>query len=134
MNLTRGPERVREERSAREGSLRSARRVAEMMPVLARHYALEVVQAFSAVANMTAASVRIFLGQIQQTCTIHSAWRCEFLVGALAALLVIFKKLKEPEQWLRARAENRRKGSFADLFSDARWIAFAIGRIDQASN
>jgi hypothetical protein len=42
-------------------------------------------------------------------------------VGAPA--LMILKKLKE--QWLRARAEDRRMGSFADLFSDARWIAFA---------
>ena len=60
------------------------------MLVLARHYALGVVQAFSAVANVIAASVGIFLDQIQQTSTIHGVWRCEFLVGALA--LVIFKK------------------------------------------
>lgn len=102
--------------------------VAETMPVRARPYALGVLQAFSAVGNMMAAGAGILLGQIQQTSAIHSAWRWEFLVGALPAplALVIFKKLKEPEPWLRARAENRRLGSFADLFSEARWRRNAI--------
>jgi hypothetical protein len=93
------------------------------MPVLARHYALGMVQAFSAVANMSRRVGGNFSGPDPADHAIHSAWRCEFLVGALA--LMIFKKLKEPEQWLRARAEDRRMGSFADLFSDERWIAFA---------
>jgi hypothetical protein len=46
-----------------------------------------------------------------------------FVAGALPAPLaiVVFKKLKEPEQWLKARAEKKRMGSFADLFADPRW-------------
>jgi MFS family permease len=54
---------------------------------------------------------------------IHSAWRWEFLAGALPAplALVIFKKLKEPESWLKARAAKEKLGSFAELFSDPRW-------------
>jgi MFS family permease len=97
--------------------------VAETMPVRARPYALGVVQAFSAVGNMMAAVAGIALGQMQQAGAIGSAWRWEFLVGALPAplALVIFKRLKEPEQWLKARAEKKRMGSFADLFSDPRW-------------
>jgi MFS family permease len=97
--------------------------VAETMPERARPYALGIVQAFSAVGNMIAAIAGIILGQMQQGGAIGSAWRWEFLVGALPAplALVIFKKLKEPEKWLRARAENKRLGSFADLFSDPRW-------------
>jgi MFS family permease len=102
--------------------------VAETMPVRARPYALGVVQAFSAVGNMMAAAAGIILGQMQQTASIGSAWRWEFAVGALPAPLaiVIFKKLKEPEQWLRARAENKRMGSFADLFSHPRWRRNAL--------
>ena len=51
------------------------------------------------------------------------AWRWEFLAGAVPAplALVVFKKLKEPDQWLKARAEKKKLGSFAELFSDPRW-------------
>ena len=35
--------------------------------------------------------------------------------------LVVFKKLKEPDSWLKARAEKKKLGSFAELFSDPRW-------------
>lgn len=96
--------------------------VAETMPDRARPYALGLVQAFSAVGNMMAAVAGIILGQMQQASAIGSAWRWEFLVGALPAplALLIFKKLKEPEQWLKARAEKKRMGAFSDLFSDAR--------------
>jgi len=102
--------------------------VAETMPVRARPYALGVVQAFSAVGNMMAALAGIILGEMQQGRAIGSAWRWEFVVGALPAplALMIFKRLKEPEQWLKARAGNKRLGSFADLFSDTRWRRNAI--------
>jgi len=97
--------------------------VAEVVPERARPYALGMVQAFSAVGNMTAAVVGIALGLMQQSGSIAGAWRWEFLVGALPAplALVVFKKLKEPEQWVKARAEKKRMGSFAELFSDPRW-------------
>jgi len=96
--------------------------VAETVPDRARPYALGLVQAFSAVGNMMAALAGIILGQMQQAGAIGTAWRWEFLVGALPAplALVIFKRLKEPEQWLKARAEKKRMGSFGDLFSDPR--------------
>jgi MFS family permease len=97
--------------------------VAEVVPARARPYALGMVQAFSAVGNMIAALTVIALGQVQQAGMIHSAWRWEFLAGALPAplALVIFKKLKEPESWLKARAAKEKLGSFAELFSDPRW-------------
>jgi hypothetical protein len=50
----------RGERAGRQFTVSEAL-VGETMPVLARHYALGVVQAFSVVANMIAASVGIFL-------------------------------------------------------------------------
>jgi MFS family permease len=97
--------------------------VAETMPDRARPYALGIVQALSAVGNMMAAVTGIVLGQMEQAAIIGSAWRWMFVAGALPAplALVVFKKLKEPESWLRARAEKRRMGSFGDLFSDPRW-------------
>jgi hypothetical protein len=55
-------------------------------------------------------------------------WRTMFLVGALPALLVVFtmKFLKEPEPWLRAKAEGRLpQGSiltpYRDLLRERRW-------------
>lgn len=97
--------------------------VAEVVPAKARPYALGMVQAFSAVGNMTAALIGIGVGVAQQAGSIASAWRWEFLAGALPAplALVVFKKLKEPDQWLRSRAEKKRMGSFADLLGDPRW-------------
>ena len=97
--------------------------VAEVVPARARPYALGMVQAFSAVGNMIAATVGIALGQWEQSGAIAGAWRFEFLAGALPAplALVVFKKLKEPEQWLKARAEKKKLGSFGELLGDPRW-------------
>jgi MFS family permease len=97
--------------------------VAETMPDRARPYTLGMVQALSALGNMMAALTGIVLGQMEQAGMIVGAWRYTFAAGALPAplALVIFKKLKEPEQWLKARAEKKKMGSFADLFTDPRW-------------
>jgi MFS family permease len=97
--------------------------VAETVPDRARPYALGMVQAFSAVGNMLAAIVGIVLGQMVLNGAIASSWRYMFLAGALPAplALVVFKKLKEPESWLKSRAEKKRMGSFADLLGDPRW-------------
>ena len=97
--------------------------VAETMPDRARPYALGMVQLLSAVGNMVAATTGIVLGQLEQSGIIANSWRYLFLAGALPAplALVVFKKLKEPDSWLRARAEKKRMGSFADLFTDPRW-------------
>ena len=102
--------------------------VAEVVPQRARPYALGMVQAASAVGNMLAAVTGIFLGQLEQSGSITGAWRYMFLAGALPAplALVVFKKLKEPESWLKARAEKKKMGSFGDLFSDPRWRRNAI--------
>jgi MFS family permease len=88
--------------------------VAETIPDRARPYALGTVQAFSTVGNMMAALSGILLGRLEQSGVIAGAWRYLFLVGALPAplALLVFRKLKEPEQWLKARAEKRKLGSF----------------------
>lgn len=97
--------------------------VAETMPERARPYTLGMVQALASVGNMMAALTGIVLGQMEQSGLIVGAWRYTFAAGALPAplALVVFKKLKEPEQWLKARAEKKKMGSFGDLFTDARW-------------
>jgi MFS family permease len=108
--------------------------VAEVVPARARPYALGLVQASSAIGNMMAAGVGILLGQLEMTGSITGAWRWEFLAGAIPAplALVIFKKLKEPEQWLKARSEKKKLGSYSELFSDPRWrrnsiVGFLLG-------
>ena len=40
--------------------------------------------------------------------------------------IVIFRRLKEPEQWQRAKQERKRMGSMTELFSDPRWRKNAI--------
>jgi MFS family permease len=97
--------------------------VAEVVPARARPYALGLVQAVSAIGNMMAAVTGIVLGQLEQSGTIGSAWRYLFIVGAIPAPLaiIVFKKLKEPEAWLKARAEKKKMGSFVDLLTDKRW-------------
>ena len=102
--------------------------VAEVMPDRARPFALGWLQALSAIGNMMAALIGIGLGQLEQSGAIGSAWRMMFVVGALPAFLCIFvfKKLKEPEQWQKARRESKHLGSMADLFTDPRWRRNAI--------
>ncbi len=97
--------------------------VAEVVPDRARPHALGMVQACSALGNMVAALTGIFLGQLEQSGAIAGAWRFEFLAGAIPAplALLVFKKLKEPEQWLKARAAKKKMGSFGELLSDPRW-------------
>ena len=99
--------------------------VAETVPDRARPYALGWLQALSAVGNMMAALIGIALGHLEETGAVGSAWRMMFVVGALPAFLclAIFRRLKEPEAWQRARsaAGSRHLGSMTDLFSDPRW-------------
>jgi MFS family permease len=94
--------------------------VAETMPDRARPFALGWLQALSAVGNMLAALTGMGLGHLEQSGAVGSAWRWMFVVGTLPSLLciVIFKRLKEPEQWQRARAENRPLGSMSQLFAE----------------
>ena len=97
--------------------------VAEVVPARARPYALGTLQSFATLGNMVAATVGILLGLLERSGAIQGAWRWEFLSGAMPAPLafLVFRKLKEPEQWLKARAQKKRLGSYRELLSDARW-------------
>ncbi len=102
--------------------------VAESVPDRARPFALGWLQASSAWGNMIAALVGMALGKLEESGAIASAWRTMFIVGALPAFLClfIFRRLKEPEQWQKARREGARRGSMTELFSDPRWRRNAI--------
>src|SRR5205809_70911 len=73
--------------------------VAEEMPDRARPFALGLLQALSAVGNITAAGVGIGLAVLARHGVIKESWRLMFVVGTVPALLVvlIMRRLKEPE-------------------------------------
>jgi MFS family permease len=101
--------------------------VAEVMPDRARAPALGWLQSLSAVGNVTAAVLTIF---------IHN-WRGLFLIGTVPALLVLFimRRVKEPERWQSVAVSEdlrRQVGSYRELFRDPRWrhnalVGLALG-------
>ncbi|HUS37152.1 MAG TPA: MFS transporter [Verrucomicrobiae bacterium] len=103
--------------------------LAEVMPPRARPYALGLLQALSAVGNITAAAISMGFGHLEQTGAIGAAWRWMFVVGAVPALLalVVRARLKEPEKWVAAKAAGtQRLGSYGELFGNPRWRRNAI--------
>jgi MFS family permease len=114
--------------------------VAEVMPDRARPYALGLLQALSAVGNISAALIFMALGTIEGAGGLAGlqvgdqpvqAWRVMFAVGTVPALLAILirRRLKEPERWRAVAAEGAgrvRLGSYGELFGDARWRRNAI--------
>ncbi len=107
--------------------------VADSLPDRARPHALGLLQALSAVGNITAAAIAIIVGwvQIQAIQNGEEAktemWRTMFLVGALPAFMVVFiqLKLKEPEKWVKARAAGKltgvKFGSYNALLGQPKW-------------
>ena len=113
--------------------------VAEVMPNKARPFALGLLQALSAVGNVSAALMNIALGQVESAGGLENlsvgdhpvkAWRILFLIGTVPALLAIFirRNLKEPETWKTQKdaGVGKQLGSFAELFGDPRWRKNAI--------
>jgi MFS family permease len=101
---------------------------ADSLPDLARPSALGLLQALSAVGNIIAGITAVILGYRQAVePQSGQAWKFLFFLGAIPPLVcVAFQfKLKEPEKWIKARAEGKitgaRFGSYASLFGEARW-------------
>ncbi len=96
--------------------------VAEVMPDRARPYALGLLQALSAVGNITAALISMGTGVLVANGYLGTGWRWMFVVGTLPALLalVIRSRLKEPERWQKQAADGtaEKLGSIAELFGD----------------
>ncbi|MEX0713314.1 MAG: MFS transporter, partial [Pirellulales bacterium] len=115
--------------------------VAEVVSERARPFALGLLQALSAVGNVTAAVISLSLGHLEEIGALDalslpgigrvSAWRVMFLVGTLPALLAVFirRRLKEPERWQATAAQSgaeKKLGSYAELFGNPRWRRNAI--------
>lgn len=107
--------------------------VAEVMPSRARPYCLSLLQALSAFGNISAAFINLGLGIAEEEGLVTSPWRLMFLIGALPALLALLirRRLKEPEAWTKAKAEQvaagtKPMGSYSELFRDPRWRKHAL--------
>jgi MFS family permease len=105
--------------------------VAEVMPDRARPYTLAVLQALSAVGNISAALVSMAMGELVARGQVESIWRPMFIIGAVPALLalVVRWRLKEPERWQQASHEDavaKKLGSYRELFGHPTWRRHAI--------
>jgi MFS family permease len=102
--------------------------VAETVPASARAGALGLLQALSTVGNVSAAGISSLLGRIAGA----QAWRWMFVVGAAPAAMAVLvqRKVKEPELWLKAKAEGKISGgifeSMAELFRHRKWRSRAL--------
>ena len=105
--------------------------VAEVIPSRSRPFALGFLQTLAAMGNMAAAALSLVLKPGALWLGIPG-WRWLFVVGILPALLVlvIMRRLKEPESWVKAKEAGSRSdakekgqqmGSVRDLFGDRRW-------------
>jgi MFS family permease len=105
--------------------------VAEVMPDKARAYCLSVLQALSAIGNISAALIGMSMGTLVERGIVDSVWRPMFIIGALPALLalVIRWRLKEPERWQQASHKGevaRKLGSYAEMFGHPTWRKHAL--------
>jgi MFS family permease len=105
--------------------------VAEVMPDRARPYCLSLLQALSAIGNISAALISMSMGPLVTAGIFASSWRPMFVIGALPALLalVIRWRLREPERWQQASHEGdvaRKLGSYRELFGHPTWRKHAL--------
>src|SRR5438067_8294520 len=116
--------------------------VAEVMPTRARTYTLALLQALSALGNISAAFINLGLGiaegegmldspVLRSLGLANSPWRLMFLIGAVPALLalVIRRRLKEPQRWQQASHEGataKQLGSYTELFRHPMWRKHAL--------
>jgi MFS family permease len=104
--------------------------VAESVPAAFRAMALGSLQALSALGNIMGSLLSLQIppgapGLVGD----YAGWRVLFFVGIVPALLVvpIMFVLKEPQSWLKAKADaaagkgHKNVGSPAELFRDPRW-------------
>ncbi len=114
--------------------------LAETMPAAARPYTLGLLQAFSAVGNVTAALLFMLTGYLENLGFFKdlyllglgpiTPWRLLFIVGMLPALiaLVVRRRLQEPETWRReVEASGAKKlGSYAEMLGQSPWRRHAL--------
>jgi MFS family permease len=104
--------------------------VAESVPAAFRAMALGSLQALSALGNIIGSLLSLVIPPGSQGLFgNYAGWRVLFFVGIVPALLIvpIMFVLKEPDSWLKAKADaakgiaRRNVGSPAELFRDPRW-------------
>jgi len=106
--------------------------VAEVFPPHARPMALGIMQAASAIGNMTAGFINLTVGA-------SLGWRWVFAVGFFPALLVFVIRMfvREPERWEHARQAalvgRTQLGNIAEMFGDPRWRRNALVGISLAA-
>jgi MFS family permease len=107
--------------------------VAEVMPDRARPYCLSLLQALSALGNISAAFVGMGMGKLVELDVVHqeSYWRTMFLIGAVPAVLALLVrwKVREPERWQQAAHEGeiaRKLGSYRELLGNPVWRKHAL--------
>ncbi|MCA9082458.1 MAG: MFS transporter [Planctomycetaceae bacterium] len=95
--------------------------VAEVMPKRSRAVMGSIFHASSVFGTLMAVAVGYFI--ISAQVLEENTWRLGFVIGVLPALLTVFIrwKMREPEQWVKARERERqdatqRTGSLSDLF------------------
>ena len=103
--------------------------VADALPEKARPKALGMLQALSAVGNVTAGLCSMALSGVSPLVS----WKYLFWIGAAPAFLCLFimLRLKEPEKWVQARAASRlaggkKMGSYSDMLGVGRWRRPAV--------
>ncbi len=103
--------------------------VAETLPARSRPYALGFLQVLGAAGNMLAACISYVIKPSVLILGIPG-WRLLFVVGIIPAIMVllVMRRLKEPESWLKAKEAQargdqsaRKMGSVKELFGDPRW-------------
>ena len=104
--------------------------VADTVADEARPAALGMLQALSTWGNVAAGFIGMGIGAWAAWRSLPLGlrpWQALFLVGALPALLAVMflRKMKEPEKWVKARAEGAARGlkfgSYAVLLRHPRW-------------
>ncbi len=108
--------------------------VADSIPDHTRPPALGLLQSLSTCGNILAGLIGMSIGALAARHLLPfglKAWQVIFLVGAAPAFLCvfIFLRLKEPEKWVRARADGAGRGikfgSYAALLGHPRWSRHA---------
>src|SRR5664279_3005195 len=104
--------------------------VAESVPKHFRTLALGSMQALSACGNMIASGLSLNITPGMESFWGHySGWQVLSFVSVFPAILAVpmILVLKEPQPWIKAKAEaatgdaGKAVGSFADLFRQPRW-------------
>lgn len=103
--------------------------VADSLPDHSRTGALGLLQALSALGNITAGLISMWIGSLiaAKSLSPATAWKIAFLMGSVPAFLCVFiqVKLKEPEKWIKAHADSKISGkgmgSYRSLLGESRW-------------